>query len=216
MVRNTDEVKKIVRECVQKAYKIFNASNDERFWMAGIGTIIAAAVIWKRAGIADIPIQAIIELYQELLKKTRSTIKGSVRNAENILNAYTRDNYAKMIIIKYCDERKALVSSYGFDSKEVDMSITRSAILGRVEHDATPGHVDYYLEEGMLKAYCASMSFGYADFKRQLASMFTVTHMPKKNMTAKTKGPQMRVAVIKISRRITTLEDDDEGAVPVG
>jgi hypothetical protein len=60
------------------------------------------------------------------------------------------------------------------------------------------------------------MSFGYSDFKRQLANMFTVMHMPKKNMTAKTKGPQMRVAVIKISRRITTLEEDDEGAVSVG
>lgn len=216
MVRNREEVRELVKDCVQKAYKIFNATNDERFWMAGLGTIIAASIIWKRAGIAEIPVQGIIDLYMELIKKTRTTIKGSVRTAEDILNAYTRDNYAKMIIIKYCDERKQLVSSYGFDSKEVDMSITRSSILGRVEHDATPDHVDYYLEEGMLRAYCASMSFGYSDFKRQLAGMFTVTHMPKKNMTAKTKGPQMRVAVIKISRRITTLEDDDEGAVSVG
>jgi len=216
LVRNVEEVRKLVKDCVQQAYKIFGATNDERFWMAGLGTILAMIIIWKRIGVADIPAQAIIDLYMERIKSTRLMIKGSARNAEDILNAYTRDNYAKMIIIKYCDERKSLVSSYGFDSKEVDMSITRSAILGRVEHDATPGHIDYYLEEGMLKAYCASMSFGYSDFKRQLAAMFTMTHMPKKNMTAKTKGPQMRVAVIKISRRITTLEDDDEGALSVG
>jgi fibronectin type 3 domain-containing protein len=78
--------------------------------------------------------------------------------------------------------------------------------MGRVEHGFTPGHVDYFIEERLLKSYCSSMSFGFADFKRQLEKMFTVTYMARKDMTAKTKGPQMRVAVIKISRRI----DDDE------
>ena len=66
----------------------------------------------------------------------------------------------------------------------------------------TPGYTDYYIEERLLKAYCATMSFGYADFRRQLEGMFSVTHMPKKDMMAKTRGPQMRVAVLRISRRV--------------
>jgi hypothetical protein len=52
------------------------------------------------------------------------------------------------------------------------------------------------------------MSFGYSDFKRQLEGLFVVTHIAKKDMMAKTKGPQMRVPVLKITRRID--EDDPE------
>jgi hypothetical protein len=52
------------------------------------------------------------------------------------------------------------------------------------------------------------MSFGYSDFKRQLAHMFKVTHMAKKDMTAKTRGPQMRVSVLKISRPSNEVEDE--------
>jgi hypothetical protein len=115
----------------------------------------------------------------------------------------------------YDDALKRLITTLG-EEREVDQSLTRSSIMGRVEHDVTPEHIDYYIEEGMLKAYCASMSFGYTDFKRQLADMFVVTHMPKKNMTSKTKGPQMRVAALKISRRKTTMQEDDEGSELIG
>jgi hypothetical protein len=52
------------------------------------------------------------------------------------------------------------------------------------------------------------MSFGYADFKRQLESMFAVSHMQKKDLMAKTKGPQMRVSVLKVTRKV----DDEEVA----
>jgi len=62
--------------------------------------------------------------------------------------------------------------------------------------------VDYYIEERLLKAFCSSMSFGYSDFKRKLEELFAVTYMPKKDMMARTKGPQMRVPVLKITRRI--------------
>jgi hypothetical protein len=68
--------------------------------------------------------------------------------------------------------------------------------------------VDFFIEEALLKAYCSSMSFGYADFKRLLASQFTVSHVAKKNMTARTQGPQMRVSVLKISCRISDMDDE--------
>jgi hypothetical protein len=60
------------------------------------------------------------------------------------------------------------------------------------------------------------MSFGYADFKRQLAGQFTVSHMAKKDMTAKTQGPQMRVSVLKISRRISDMGDETKNTLSVG
>ena len=51
----------------------------------------------------------------------------------------------------------------------------------------------------MLKAYCSSMSFGYADFRKQLEKRYRVDYI-KKDMLSKTKGPQMRVNTMKISR----------------
>jgi hypothetical protein len=88
------------------------------------------------------------------------------------------------------------------NGEAIDASTTRSNVMGRIEHGVTPGYIDYYLEERLLKAYCSTVSFGYADFKRQLEGLFSVTHMPKKDMMAKTRGPQMRVAVLRISRRV--------------
>jgi len=61
----------------------------------------------------------------------------------------------------------------------------------------------------MLKAHCVAMSFGYQAFKQQMETTpgFVVGY-ERKDMMAKTKGPQMRVRVMRISRRI----EDDEHA----
>ena len=87
-------------------------------------------------------------------------------------------------------------------NQEIDQSITRTSVAGRIEHEITAGFVDYYIEEALLKAYCATMSFGYAAFCKQLseADGFFVERM-KKDMTSKTKGPPMRVNALKIRRR---------------
>lgn len=209
MAKNVDLLSRLVPDTVQNAYKEFKATNDERFWMAGIGTIIAAGVMInsKHAGVIDIPMIKIIERLHKVIDTMRGNVKGNARTAEDVLNAYTRDNYGKFIIVKQI-ERGRILAELG-NGKEVDESITRSSIMGRVEHGFTPGYIDYYIEESMLKACCASMSYGYADFKRKLGMECAVTPMPKKDLTAKTRGPQMRVSVLKISRPITDLEDDD-------
>jgi arsenate reductase-like glutaredoxin family protein len=87
--------------------------------------------------------------------------------------------------------------------------------MGRIEHGITPGYIDYFIEQSMLKACCANMSFGYSDFKRQLGEQFRVTEVSKKDMTAKTRGPQMRVAVLRISRLITEKDHELLNSVPV-
>jgi hypothetical protein len=43
-----------------------------------------------------------------------------------------------------------------------------------------------------------------------------VSHMAKKDMTAKTQGPQMRVSVLKISRRISDMGDEAKNTLSVG
>jgi hypothetical protein len=57
------------------------------------------------------------------------------------------------------------------------------------------------------------MSFGYADFKKQLeAKVGWHVSYTKKDMLAKTNGPNMRVNVMHISRRA---DDIDEAELPL-
>lgn len=205
MVNNTDELKETTPQIIKRMYKDFGATNDERFWMAGIGAQVAAAILMgsKKAGIVDFPLEPIMQELDHAVNYMRGNIRSTSRTAEDVLNAYTRDYYGNFIIVK--QDAGSLMAALG-NGDVIDASTARSNIMGRVEHGFTPGHVDYFIEERLLKSYCSSMSFGFADFKRQLEKMFTVTYMARKDMMAKTKGPQMRVAVIKISRRI----DDDE------
>jgi len=88
------------------------------------------------------------------------------------------------------------------DGAVIDKSTTRSHVMGRIENGVTAGYVDYYVDERQMKAFCATMSFGYADFRKQMEQQFAVTYMPKKDLMGRTNGPHMRVAVMKISRRV--------------
>jgi hypothetical protein len=140
-----------------------------------------------------------------MVDNAKAMIKGNVRTAEDVLNSYTREYYGKMVVVKALEG--ALAASIGEEGL-IDQSITRSEIFGRVEHGVTPGHVDYYIEEQLLKKYCSGMSFGYSDFKKQMEAEYNVSYL-KKDLMSKTKGPQMRVNAIKISRRVTLDEEPD-------
>ena len=149
--------------------------------------------------------EGITNVLKGMVISAKSMVKDNVRTAEDVLNSYTREYYGKMVVVKAIEG--ALAASIG-ENGVIDQSITRSEIFGRVEHNITPGHVDYYIEEQLLKKYCSSMSFGYTDFKKQLESMYNVSYL-KKDLMSKTKGPQMRVNAMKISRRVSNDEDPE-------
>jgi hypothetical protein len=201
MVNNEEKLEPLVTSTVTRMYQEFNATNDERFWMAGIGASVAAGIIWSSqfAGIVDLPMKEIIKAFQDAVKYMRKAMKAGARAAEDVLNAYTGENYGKFVVVKRSDG--SLLAQLG-GNQEIDQSITRTSVAGRIEHEITPGYVDYYIEETLLKAYCATMSFGYAAFIKQLSETegFFVERM-KKDMTSKTKGPPMRVNSLKIRRR---------------
>ena len=82
-------------------------------------------------------------------------------------------------------------------------------MAGRVEHDMTPGHVDYFIEEQLLKQHCSTMSYGYSDLKKELETLpnYKIAYM-RKDMLAKTRGPSMRVNVMRITRPLVISEED--------
>ena len=124
-----------------------------------------------------------------------------------LFRSYTRDNYGKFVVVENVEGiKQATLGGSGI----IDKSITRTMVAGRVEHDLTPGHIDYFIEEQQLKAHCVTMSFVYSEFKRQLESMptYKVQYM-KKDMLTKTRGPTMRVNVMHICVPTTPDTADD-------
>lgn len=203
LVDHAEEIPLFISQIETKIKAEFNLVDDERYWTAGCTCLVAGALLATRAGIVKFPMEGVIGVLKGMVANAKGMIKDNVRTAEDVLNAYTREYYGKMVVVKALDG--ALAASIG-EEGVIDQSITRSEIFGRVEHGVTPGHVDYYIEEQLLKKYCSSMSFGYSDFKKQMEGMYNITYL-KKDLMSKTKGPQMRVNAMKISRRITPDEE---------
>ena len=205
LVDHAAELPALYESIKDKVIPEFGFIDDERFWIAGCTCLVMASILAKRAGIASFPLEGIINVLKGMVKNAKNMVRDNVRTAEDVLNSYTREYYGKMVVVKALDG--ALAASIG-EEGVIDQSITRSEIFGRVEHNITPGHVDYYIEEQLLKKYCSSMSFGYSDFKKQMETAYNISYL-KKDLMSKTKGPQMRVNVMKISRRINLDEESD-------
>jgi len=204
LVDHPDVVEAVVRDTEARLYAEFNATNDERYWLAGAVACISGAILcsMKHAGIIDYPVLALIEEHRILVENARKMVRSSARTADDVLNSYTRDFYGKFVVVRKLDN--ALAATLG-EGGTIDESITRSQISGRVERGLQPGFVAYYIEEQLLKAYCSSMSFGYSDFRAQLERLYKVTYL-KKDLMHGTKGPQMRVNCICITRAIEAEE----------
>jgi hypothetical protein len=215
MVNNIDLLKTLVPETVRRMYTEYRAPNDERFWMGGIGCAIAAGIVMNstHANIAEFPLTEIIDSYRKRILIQRASIKGGHRSAEDVLNAFVQEYQGKFVVVKY-GEKAGPLAHLG-DGSMVDRNTTRAEVMGRVEHGVTAGHVDFFIEERMLKSYCSNMSFGYTNFKRQLEDEFTVSYVTKKDMMAKTSAPPMRVSAMHISRKITESDETLINHVPV-
>lgn len=220
LARNRTTAMAVYQQVYVKIRNDFRMSNEERYWHAGVTCKIAGCILAgpNYANVANIPIQPIIDRVKILIEKARLLVRANVRTAEDVLNSYIREFYGKFINIRAIDG-KVIEASYG-DKGVVDESLTRSEIWGRVERNITPGFVNFYIEESLLKKYCSSMSFGYTDLRVQLEKLYRVDYV-KKDMLSKTKGPQMRVNAIKISRPETDiidlpLNENTTDTLPVG
>ena len=206
LVTHRQEASDIRKNAESMLKEQFGYSGDERYWFGGNSCIIAAIILLgkKYSDVIDIPMQPIMDVLRTMVDNGREALRGSKRSAEDILNAYTRENYGKFIVVKNVEGKlSANLGGQGL----IDQSISRSQIAGRVEHDISPNRIDYYIEISQLKAHCAAMSHGYADMVKELSanSHFKVW-FERKNMLARTRGPETRMYSICIS---TPVVDDE-------
>jgi hypothetical protein len=175
--------------------------------MAGAGIIVAAGILCnsQHTGLADIPMQEIINVLNETFENQRQSIASGKRTAEDVLNAYIQEYQGKFVVVKF-GEKAGVMAAFS-DGSIVGKNTTRAEIMGRVEHGVGGGGVDFYIEERLLRAYCSTMSFSYSTFRDQISRQFIVSFMQRKDMLAKTDGPPMRVNAVKITRRADDIDD---------
>jgi hypothetical protein len=216
LVRNIDTAREVTRKVHRDLKVQMQGTGDERFWMAGVASLLAAGILIGKnyADIVNLPMTQIVEALKDIVQKARFIVSTNKRTAEDVLNAYTREFFGNFVVVQINKATNRLETTFG-DGAVIDKTLTRSQVKGRVEHDIVPGHINYYIEEQLLKAWCSSMNFGYADFKRQLEQKFLVVY-GRKDMLSKTRGPQMRVNVLKITRRETPEADEIENHVSLG
>ena len=204
---NVPLLRELVPECVRRMYEEYKAPNDERYWMAGAGAVIAAVLIFsdKHTGLANIPAKEMIEAYRRQIDHLRLCIKGGKRTAEDVLNAYIQEYQGKFVVVKFGE--KAGPAAMFSDGTSVGKMTTKQEVMGRVEHGVSPGCIDFYIEERLLRSFCSNMSFSYTTFKAEIAHIFSVYQAPKKDMLAKTDGPPLRVTALKLTANANTLDD---------
>ena len=207
LVQNYDVAKSVWVKTHERMRTLLNFADDERYWHAGCTAIMASAVLLgeKYSNVLpDLPMEALSNALKELVNHARDAQQRSVRDADDILNSYTREFYGKFVVIR-ADRSSDFMTEIGKDL--LGNTSTRNTVLGRIEHGLTGANfVDYYIEEHLMKQHCAAMSYGYADFKRQmLAKMearggkdFSIKFGIKKDMLARTDGPAMRVNVLHL------------------
>ena len=216
LVQNEATAREVTLRTIARLKQDWKMSGDERFWAAGCGAVVAGAILASstHANIIDLPVAEIIKSLYKLIEKARKVVRTGARTSEDVLNAFIRDNYGSFVVLRVDPERRELLAHLG-TGQAIDQSITRNKVMGRVEHQVSKvGHVDFFIEEQVLKAHCVAMSFGYDRFRQQIANVpgYVVQFM-RKDMMARTKGPQMRVRAMSITRPVTP--DDDFEILPV-
>lgn len=193
-------------------------TDEERYWHSACTCLITAAILLGKnyANLLELPVTALVKELAAMVEKARGAHVQSARDAEDVLNAYIQEFYGKFIVLRM-DERGKILTTIGEDA--MGKTSTRGAVMGRIEHGTINElFVEFFVEEQMLKKHCASMSFGYTDFKRQLEKLrkddYIVKFGVRKDMLSRTEGPTLRLNVMHLSIPKAKI-DAQENALPL-
>lgn len=218
LVRNRATARKVWLDTHEHLRRVMQFSDEERYWHAGCTSDVAAAILLgpNYANILTVPVEGVTKALADLVTNARSAHARTRRSAEDVLNTYTREFYGKFIVIRRSEDNKIVTN---WDISAEGKTSTRNTVMGRIEHGSThPDYIEYFIEEQLLRKHCASMSFGYADFKSKMekaqkTSGYEVRFGIKKDMLARTDGPSLRATCMHL--RVRKEKVNGEGIVSV-
>lgn len=206
LVDHADIAKEVLASSQQRWRNMVKAKDAERFWNSGCSAVLAGAIL-AGPGYANVfafDSVALAKFAHRLVKHARSVIDANQQDAIDILNAYTREYHGQFVRF----DRNSLEVAKFADGRLISRDSTKGRVAGRIEYDVQPGWVDYYIEINLLRRYCAQRNWNYSELFRRLqdptvvaTSKVVVTEL-RKNVLAKTNGPEMSVKCLKISKMI--------------
>ena len=209
LVQNDALSAPLFKDCRKRLTELLGYKGSERFWFDGGAAILCASIILgsKYSNIIDIPVKKIIDYcVVPLIENGRKYVGLSQKDADDVLSSYTRERYGQLVVVRRSEASKMLEAVLGHGAL-IDETISRSNIAGRVEHDVTPGRIDYYIEIKLLRQHCSAVGYSFEEFKKEMERKYHVEYLKKKDLLAKTKGPEMRVAAMRISKPDSSLEE---------
>jgi len=202
LAANPEVARQVTKATYTEVFEKFGATGDERFWIAGCACILAGIRLASKhaANVIDIPYGKVAAYLYEVIKHMRLETGRMKRSALDVLNEFTKRNFGKLVTV---NDKIARISGI-----EVAETLDRRDLCGRVERNATDGLVDYYIEEKEIKAFCSSLSYGYAEFKRDLIAEKTLFRSGiHKNLLHGTKGPVMSVKCLHVRQDVAKVVD---------
>jgi hypothetical protein len=200
LVRNADVARQMTKDTYAEVFKYFEATGDERFWIAGCASIIAGLRLAGPgfADIVEVPVGKVVAVLLDAVRTMRGEVRAMKRQAVDILNEFTKRNFGKLVTVNGRMARLA--------GMEIAETLDRRDLCGRVEKGTMEGWIDYYIEERELKSFCSSMSYGFEEFKRDIGKDCIIRY-GRKDLLAGTKGTSMSVRCLHIRQRAETSLD---------
>jgi hypothetical protein len=200
LVKNQSKAQEVLAAITAKWRRVMHAEDSERYWTSGCAAVLAGATLAGPgyANIFDFNVPKMFEFLKGLVVDARAIIAANQQNAEDVLNAYTREYYGQLV--KYAASSKD-TAIFG-DGKRIRPDSTKGRVAGRVEYNINPGWVDYYIEINLLKRYCSLRNWSFLEFKRKLSGSMVVAET-RKDLLANADAPPMRVNCLRISRLLT-------------
>ena len=123
------------------------------------------------------------------------------------------ENFGKLVMVARSDG--SVMAALG-GGQAVDQSLTRTSIMGRVEWELTPGFVDFYIEEKVIRTYCNLSNWPYDTFVERLSLLPHTLVKPGvkidlgKNMKHRPPPVRVRCLLVRRPSKDTAWVDPDE------
>jgi hypothetical protein len=171
LVNNLAVAKQVFATVMEGWRKQLDATDTERYWVAGGAAIITAAVLLgpQHANICTINAKRVMDFLQGLVLNTRRLITANVTDANDLIAAFLREHNGMFVKLSRAGQ---IVNALGNSTSTLTVTLPDSArgrVVGRIEYEVSPGLVNTYIDMTTLKKFCSLRNWSYVALKEDLS-----------------------------------------------
>jgi len=165
VIRNLDEVKKLINQVQLRLDEQAGLEAANRFWSVAGTMPIVGILIAKQLGFVSYDTKQLFAWVVDTLKQNVRGVKDMDVSVEQTLNDYMHEHWGNVLWIKSTDDlRGKAVDNGGLDSLITPEILPRGKLIARYETDVKRA----YLLPKPLKAWCVEQQIHYGMFIQDL------------------------------------------------